>query len=97
LIELFFRWLKVHAHFEHLMSHSQSGVATGFYIAVIGVLLIYIHTQRPVSKYAYVMLSLVAAGQATMEEIIPILERRERECELDRQRRARKRAEKKSK
>ena len=96
-IELFFRWLKVHANFEHLMSHSQSGVATGFYIAVIGVLLIYIHTQRPVSKYAYVMLSLVAAGQATMEEIIPILERRERECELDRQRRARKRAEKKSK
>jgi len=96
-IELFFRWLKVHANFEHLMSHSENGVATGFYIAVIGVLLIYLHTQRPVSKYAYVMLSLVASGQATMEDILPILERRERECELDRQRRARKRAEKKSK
>jgi hypothetical protein len=96
-IELFFRWLKVHANFEHLMSHSENGVATGFYIAVIAVLLMYIHTQRPVSKYAYAMLSWVAAGQATMEQIMPILERRERECELDRQLRARKRAAKTSK
>jgi hypothetical protein len=96
-IELFFRWLKVHANFEHLMSHSENGVAVGFYIAVIAVLLIYIHTQRPVSKYAYVLLGLVACGQATMEDILPILQRRERECELDRQLRARKRAEKTSK
>jgi hypothetical protein len=93
-IELFFRWLKVHAHFEHLTSHSKNGVTSGFYIAVIGVLLIYLHTQRPVSKYGYAMLGLVAAGSATLEEITPILERRERECELDRQRRARKKAEK---
>lgn len=93
-IELFFRWLKVHAHFEHLSSHSPNGVRTGFYIAVIAVLLIYVHTGRPVSKYAYVMLGMVAAGQATLGDIAPILERRERECELDRQRRARRRAEK---
>jgi hypothetical protein len=101
-IELFFRgsteltevWLKVHANFEHLMSHSENGVAVGFYIAVIAVLLIYIHTQKPVSKYAYVMLGLVATGQATTDDIIPILERRERECALDRLRRARNRAEK---
>lgn len=93
-IELFFRWLKVHAHFEHLTSHSENGVAAGFYIAVIGVLLIYIHTQQPVSKYAYTLLGMVAAGQTTLEDITPILERRERECALDRQRRARKRAEK---
>jgi hypothetical protein len=93
-IELFFRWLKVHANFEHLISHSPNGVAVGFHIAVIAVLLIYIHTQQPLSKYAYVMLSLVAAGQATMDDIMPILERRERECQLDRLRRARKRAEK---
>jgi len=93
-IELFFRWLKVHAHFEHLTSHSENGVAAGFYIAVIGVLLIYIHTQQPVSKYAYTLLGMVAAGQTTLDDITPILERRERECALDRQRRARKRAEK---
>jgi hypothetical protein len=66
----------------------------GFHIAVIGVLLMYTHTQRPPSKYAYLLLGLVAAGQATMDDILPILERREHECELDRQRRARKRAEK---
>jgi hypothetical protein len=93
-IELFFRWLKVHAHFRHLTSHSKNGVTSGFYIAVIGVLLIYLHTQRPVSKYAYAMLSLVAAGQATLEDIVPILERRERESELARQRLERKKAEK---
>lgn len=93
-IELFFRWLKVHANFEHLISHSENGVAVGFHIAVIGVLLMYIHTQQPPSKYAYALLGVVAAGQASMDDILPILERRERECELDRQRRARKRAEK---
>ena len=93
-IELFFRWLKCHAHFRHLTSHSRNGVTTGFYIAVIGVLLIYLHTQRPVSKYAYAMLSLVAAGSATLQEIVPILERRERETELARLRLARKKAEK---
>lgn len=93
-IELFFRWLKVHANFEHLISHSENGVAVGFHIAVIAALLIYIHTQQPVSKYAYVMLGLVATGQATMQDILPILERRERECQLDRKRRARKKAEK---
>jgi hypothetical protein len=96
-IELFFRWLKVHAHFRHLTSHSKNGVTSGFYIAVIGVLLIYLHTQRPVSKYAYAMLSLVASGQATLENIVPILQRRERERELERQRLARKKTEKKSK
>jgi hypothetical protein len=93
-IELFFRWLKVHAHFRHLTSHSKNGVTSGFYIAVIGVLLIYMHTQRPMSKYAYAMLSVVAAGGATLENITPILERRERESELARQRLARKKAEK---
>jgi Transposase DDE domain len=96
-IELFFRWLKVQAHFRHLTSHSKNGVTTGFYIAVIGVLLIYLHTQRPVSKYAFNMISLVASGQATLETALAILQRRERECELARQRLARKKAEKNSK
>ena len=91
-IELFFRWLKVHANFEHLTSHGENGVAAGFYVAVIGVLLIYIHTRQPVSKYAYALLGMVAGGQTTPEDITPILERRERGCELDRKRRARRRA-----
>ena len=77
-----------------MISHSRHGVTSGFYIAVIAVLLIYVHTQRPVSKYAFAMLGLVAGGQATLADVLPILERRERECRLDAERRARKKAEK---
>jgi hypothetical protein len=96
-IELFFRWLKVHAHFEHMISHSHNGITIGFYIAVIAVMLIYVQTQRAVSKYAYNLLCFVANGQATMDDILPILLRRERESELARQRLARKRTEKSGK
>ena len=95
-IELFFRWLKVHAHFEHLISRSKNGMRLGFHVAVIAVLLIYLHTGRPMSKYAYNLLSLVASGQASLATILPILERRERECQRDRERQAAKRAGKKS-
>lgn len=92
-IELFFRWLKVHAHFEHLISHSNNGVTLGFHVAVIAVLLIYLHTARQPSKYAYNVLCWAAAGYGTIEQLLPILARREREAELARQRLARKKAE----
>lgn len=95
-IELFFRWLKVHAHFRHLISHSRNGITLGFYVAVIGTLLMYLHTGRKVSKYAFGMLSMVASGQATLEQILPILERRERTGDLVRQRLARIKAAQKS-
>lgn len=95
-IELFFRWLKVHVQFRHLISQSRNGITLGFYVAVIGTLLMYLHTGRKVSKYAFGMLSLVASGDASLEEILPILERRERERDLERQRLARKKAAQKS-
>jgi hypothetical protein len=95
-IELFFRWLKVHAHFEHLITRSKNGMTLGFHVAVIAVLLIYLHTGAPMSKYAYNLLSLVASGSASVEAILPILERRERECQRERQRQAAKRAAKKN-
>ena len=85
-IELFFRWLKVHAHFEHLISRSQNGMTLGFYVAVIAVLLMYLRTGRPMSKYAFNLLSYVAAGQGSIETTLAILEQRERECERERQR-----------
>jgi hypothetical protein len=91
-IELFFRWLKVWGNFEHLISHSRNGLTIQFYIAVIGVLLMYVRTGRRVSKYAYSLLTMVATGAASLQEIGPILEQREREKELERQRLARKRA-----
>jgi hypothetical protein len=93
-IELFFRWLKVHASFRHVISHSQNGLTLGFYVAVIGVLLMYLHSGRKVSKYAYNLLCMVAGGSATLADIIPILERREREKDLARARLTRKKAEK---
>lgn len=91
-IELFFRWLKVHAHFEHLISHSNNGVTLGFHVAVIAVLLMYLHTGTQPSKYAYHILCWAAAGYGTIEQLLPILQRRERERELERQRLARKKA-----
>ena len=96
-IELFFRWLKVHAHFRHLISHSRNGMTLGFYVAVIAVLLIYLHTGRPMSKYAYNLLALCANGWGSIQDILPILEEREKECERDRQRQAKRRAQKTAK
>lgn len=93
-IELFFRWLKVWGNFEHLISHSRNGLTIQFYVAVIGVLLMYTATGRRVSKYAFSLLGFVASGQATLEDILPELERREREKQLERERLARKRAQK---
>lgn len=93
-IELFFRWLKVWGNFKHLISHSRNGLTLQFYVAVIGVLLTYLSTGRRVSKYAISMLSFVASGQTTLEKIMPILEKRERERELERARLARKKAQK---
>jgi hypothetical protein len=91
-IELFFRWLKVHAHFEHLISRSRNGMTLGFYVAVIAVLLMYLRSGRPMSKYAFNLLGFLAAGRGSIETTLAILERRERECERDRRRRNAKRA-----
>lgn len=93
-IELFFRWLKVHANFRHLISHDRNGMTMGFYVAVIAVLLMYLHTRRPMSRYAYNLMAQVATGWASIEDILPILEARERECELQRQWQKKRRAEK---
>jgi IS4 transposase len=82
-VELFFRWLKVFANFEHLISESRSGVLLGFYVAVIGVLLMYLFTNAKPSKYAFSLLAMVARGGATLEDIAPILKERERQIARD--------------
>jgi hypothetical protein len=93
-IELFFRWLKSYARFDHLISHNREGVLLNFYVAVIGVTLMYLHTGHRPSKYLFIMLGLVANGSASLEEIMPILRERERQSQMQRDRVARKRAEK---
>jgi Transposase DDE domain len=92
-IELFFRWLKSYARFDHLISHNREGVLLNFYVAVIGVTLMYLHMGHRPSKYLFIMMGMVANGSATMEEIMPILRERERQCKMQRDRVARKRAE----
>ena len=95
-VELFFRWLKSFGNFGHLISHSRNGVLSHLYVTIIGVMLMYLHTGYRPSKYLFALLSQVAAGAATLEEILPILRERERRKELDRQSAARRRARKKS-
>lgn len=88
-VELFFRWLKIFANFAHLISESRQGILLSFYVAVIGVLLMYLHTGAKPSKYAFSLLGLVANGASTLEEIAPILAERERRIALEAARRAR--------
>jgi Transposase DDE domain len=93
-IELFFRWLKCYAHFDHLISHERDGVLLSFYVAVVGATLMYLHTGHRPSKYLFSLMGLVANGSASMEEIMPILRERERRNQLERDRVLRKGAEK---
>jgi hypothetical protein len=95
-VELFFRWFKSFGNFGHLISHGRDGVLTHLYVTIIAVLLMYLHTGYRPSKYMFALLSQVAVGAATLDEIMPILRERERRCELDRQSAARRRAKKKA-
>jgi hypothetical protein len=92
MIELFFKWLKSVARIRHLFSHSQNGITTEFYVAVIGVLLSYLNTGRRPSTYTFACLGYVAMGIMRVETMMQILAEREHERELDRARQARKRA-----
>ena len=47
-VELLFKWLKSYGNFNHLISHRREGVLLNFYVAIIGVMLMYLHTgYRP--------------------------------------------------
>lgn len=93
-VELFFRWLKVFANFAHLISHSRQGVLLSFYVAVIGVMLLYLQSGAKPSKYAFSLLGIVASGGASLEEIAPILAERERQIARDKASLARRREKK---
>ena len=91
-IELFLRWLKVLACFDHLISQSARGTTTQFYVAVLMTLLIHLQTGLRVSKYALLWVGWVAAGQVSTEKMAEAMARHERERELARARRAKKSA-----
>lgn len=90
-IELFFRWLKSVTNFRHLISHTREGMLTQLYVTLIGVLLMYLHTGYRPSKYLF---GLLSTG-ASLEELLPILRERERQCERDRVSAAKRRSAKK--
>lgn len=94
-IELFFKWMKSYANFNHMIGHSREGVLLNFYVTIIGVMLMYLHTGFRPSKYAMALLGSAARG-ATLDEIMPILRERERQCEVARRSAAKRRAKKKS-
>jgi len=94
-IELFFKWLKTFARMDHLLSTSRNGITFQLYVAVIGVLMMYVQSGHRVSIYALAALSRVARGECGIDEAMTIIARRERERELDRARQARRRARKK--
>lgn len=90
-IELFFRWLKCYANFNHLISQSRDGVLLSFYVAAIGIMLLSLHTGSRPSKYALILLGLAGQG-ASLEELLPILRERERQSEVARRSAAKRRA-----
>lgn len=94
-IELFFRWLKVHNHFSHLVTHSQKGMGFVYYSMVIALLLHTILRGRPPSKYDVVVYQMSLLDGTLDPGMVAGLARLEREKELARQRYARKKAMKK--
>ena len=94
-VEIFFRWLKVHGHFAHLVTHSREGTHFVFYVMLIALALHSLIRGRPASKYdiLYYQLSLQGGGGDPL--FAAGLARLERERELARQRYARKKAQKK--
>jgi transposase len=71
-VELFFRWLKCMAHFEHFFSESLNGMTLQVYVTMIGLLLIAIETGAKPSKYDYALLSVAMSGLLTMEEALEV-------------------------
>jgi hypothetical protein len=94
-IELFFKWFKTFARLDHLLSTSRRGITYQLYVAIIGVLLMVVQSGRRVSTYALAVFSYVAAGTMSLSEAMAVIEKRNREREMDRLRQARRRAAKK--
>ncbi len=69
-VELFFRWLKCMANFEHLYSESPQGMALQVSIALIGTLLIAIETGARPSSYDFALMSMAVSGLAPIDQIL---------------------------
>jgi len=90
LIELFLRFLKCTAAFDHMISMSQKGMTLQLYVAMIATLLLHLATGQRVSKYSLFWLGSIASGHATWEEMQAGLARIQREKMLEKARLLRK-------
>lgn len=90
-IELYLRWMKVLAGFDHLISQSKNGITIQFYVGVIMALLIHIESgHQRLSKYSLMWVSWIAQDRADPELMAQALARHEREKEKARLRREKK-------
>jgi hypothetical protein len=78
-VELFFRWLKCMAHFEHFFSETLNGMTLQVYVTLIGLLLIAIETGAKPSKYDYALMSLAVNGLFSIDSALEIAARRRAE------------------
>jgi hypothetical protein len=74
-IELFFRWFKCILGCNHLLSHSENGVAIQVYCALIASMLITLWTGRKPTKRTFEMLCHHFMGWADDEELFDHLEK----------------------
>lgn len=75
-VELFFRWLKCTANFNHFFSESCNGMTIQVYVTMIGLLLIAIETGAKPSKYDQTLMSFVVSGQMDLEGALEIMAHR---------------------
>lgn len=68
-VELFFRWLKCMAHFEHFFCESPEGMTLQVYVTIIGTLLIALQTGAKPSKYDYALMSSALLGWTSIEYV----------------------------
>lgn len=91
-VELFFRWLKCMARFDHFFSESREGMTLQVYATLIGMLLIAIETGARPSKYDYALLSMAFSGGLPLKQVLAVARQRRKErqraAETDRHRRA---------
>jgi len=78
-VELFFRWLKTSAHFNHFFSESESGMTLQVNVMMIALLLIAIDTGARPSRYDYAIMSEVYFGEMDFDVAMKIATRRRKE------------------
>lgn len=68
-VELFFRWLKCMAHFEHFFSESPTGMTLQIYVTIIGTLLLALQIGARPTKYDYALMSSAVLGWTSLEHV----------------------------